>query len=123
MSLLDTCDPDSSTMAGLASLTDLKAPNWALAACRTSVMPAGPGITPGLASVTELFFSESIPDIIAAKAICRTCDLAAQCLTAAVEQREPNGVWGGELFKEGKIVARKRPRGRPPKDPTKRLWA
>ena len=30
-------------------------------------------------------------------------------------RREPWGVWGGELFVNGKIVAQKRKRGRPPK--------
>ncbi|HEX6577357.1 MAG TPA: WhiB family transcriptional regulator, partial [Jiangellaceae bacterium] len=30
-------------------------------------------------------------------------------------RREPWGVWGGELFISGVVVARKRPRGRPRK--------
>ncbi len=33
----------------------------------------------------------------------------------ALTRREPWGVWGGELFVNGKIVAQKRKRGRPPK--------
>jgi len=32
-------------------------------------------------------------------------------------------VWGGQLFKDGKVLAVKRPRGRPPKDPARRLTA
>jgi WhiB family redox-sensing transcriptional regulator len=38
-----------------------------------------------------------------------------ECLGAALERREPWGVWGGELFVNGKVVAQKRKRGRPPK--------
>ncbi len=37
----------------------------------------------------------------------------AECLAGALERREPWGVWGGELFVSGVVVARKRPRGRP----------
>ncbi len=29
---------------------------------------------------------------------------------------EPWGVWGGELFLQGRVIPRKRPRGRPRKD-------
>ncbi|CAM5326708.1 WhiB family transcriptional regulator [Streptomyces tanashiensis] len=36
---------------------------------------------------------------------------------ARQERREPWGVWGGELFVQGVVVARKRPRGRPRKNP------
>ena len=39
------------------------------------------------------------------------------CLAAAVARREPWGVWGGELFVNGKVIANKRRRGRPPKHP------
>ena len=82
--------------------------DWTLAHCAAS--------DAGAATMTELFFSDEIPAIRAAKAICATCPLAEPCLAGALERREPWGVWGGELFKDGKIVAVKRPRGRPPKD-------
>ena len=36
-------------------------------------------------------------------------------LEGAIERREPWGVWGGQLFLNGKILASKRRRGRPPK--------
>jgi WhiB family redox-sensing transcriptional regulator len=68
-------------------------------------------------SLTELFFSDQIPDILAAKAICATCPLVVPCLEGARERREPWGVWGGQLFLNGKILAQKRRRGRPPKNP------
>jgi hypothetical protein len=80
--------------------------DWSAAACR------GGDVAP-----TELFFSDDIPDIIEAKRICASCPLAARCLEGAVERREPWGVWGGELFVNGRILAQKRKRGRPPKNP------
>jgi WhiB family transcriptional regulator, redox-sensing transcriptional regulator len=64
---------------------------------------------------SSLWFSEQIPDIAAAKAICTTCSLVNACLSGAVTRREPWGVWGGQLFVNGKILAQKRKRGRPPK--------
>jgi WhiB family redox-sensing transcriptional regulator len=38
------------------------------------------------------------------------------CLQGALERREPWGVWGGELFANGAVLAHKRRRGRPRKD-------
>ena len=52
-----------------------------------------------------------------AKAICLTCPLIVPCLEGALERREPWGVWGGQLFLNGKVLAQKRRRGRPPKNP------
>ena len=69
----------------------------------------------GSASLVELFFSEQLDDIARAKQFCRACDVRAECLEAALERREPWGVWGGELFIQGVVVPRKRPRGRPRK--------
>ena len=66
-------------------------------------------------SMTELFFSEQLDDIAAAKAFCAGCPVKDNCLDAALTRREPWGVWGGELFVHGKVVAQKRKRGRPPK--------
>lgn len=64
----------------------------------------------------ELWFAEEPGGIAAARALCLECPLRTACLTGALERREPWGVWGGELFERGAIVARKRPRGRPRKD-------
>ena len=66
-------------------------------------------------SMTELFFSEQLDDIAAAKAFCAGCPVREDCLEGALDRREPWGVWGGELFVHGKVVAQKRKRGRPPK--------
>jgi WhiB family redox-sensing transcriptional regulator len=60
-----------------------------------------------------LWFSEQPADLELAKASCQTCSLRGPCLAGAVERAEPFGVWGGEIFEKGKIVAFKRPRGHP----------
>jgi WhiB family redox-sensing transcriptional regulator len=65
---------------------------------------------------TEVFFSEDLYDIARAKHLCRSCPVQAPCLAGAVDRREPAGVWGGELFLNGHVVAQKRRRGRPPKN-------
>ncbi len=63
----------------------------------------------------ELWFAESPADLEQAKSYCAGCPLRAACLAGALERREPWGVWGGELFERGAVIARKRPRGRPRK--------
>jgi WhiB family redox-sensing transcriptional regulator len=79
---------------------------WDQAACRD--------LTGGLVG---LFFSEELHDIAQAKRICATCPVLASCLEGAIERREPWGVWGGQLFLNGRILQSKRRRGRPPKTP------
>jgi len=64
----------------------------------------------------ELWFAESPADVEVAKALCGACPLRNECLANALGREEPWGVWGGELFVHGVIVARKRPRGRPRKE-------
>ena len=64
----------------------------------------------------ELFFAESPTDVELAKSLCASCPVRATCLAGALDRREPWGVWGGELFIGGVVVARKRPRGRPRKN-------
>ncbi|WP_405011687.1 WhiB family transcriptional regulator [Kitasatospora sp. NBC_01539] len=63
----------------------------------------------------EVFFAETPADVEYAKSLCGTCPVKESCLAGALDRREPWGVWGGELFVQGVIVARKRPRGRPRK--------
>jgi WhiB family transcriptional regulator, redox-sensing transcriptional regulator len=63
----------------------------------------------------ELFFAELPRDVEQAKALCQDCRARLACLAGALERKEPWGVWGGELLMSGAVVARKRPRGRPPK--------
>ncbi len=64
---------------------------------------------------SDLFFSEELQDIAAAKRICAECPVIAPCLEGAIGRSEPCGVWGGQLFLNGRILASKRRRGRPPK--------
>ena len=71
----------------------------------------------GTGALTQLFFSEQLDDIARAKAICSGCEVREPCFEGARARREPYGVWGGRLFLKGKVLAVKRPRGRPPKVP------
>ncbi|WP_367188085.1 WhiB family transcriptional regulator [Cellulomonas sp. 73-92] len=64
----------------------------------------------------ELWFAEHTAQVEQAKALCRTCPLLEGCLAGAIEREEPWGVWGGEVFVGGQVVATKRGRGRPRKD-------
>jgi WhiB family redox-sensing transcriptional regulator len=64
----------------------------------------------------ELWFAERPDDVALAQALCGTCPVRAACLAGALERREPWGVWGGEVFERGTVVARKRRPGRPRKD-------
>jgi WhiB family transcriptional regulator, redox-sensing transcriptional regulator len=63
----------------------------------------------------DLFFAERPDDLERAKALCADCPAKAACLAAALARAEPWGVWGGEIFDQGVVIARKRPRGRPRK--------
>ncbi|HLR57528.1 MAG TPA: WhiB family transcriptional regulator [Beutenbergiaceae bacterium] len=65
----------------------------------------------------DLWFAEHAPDLKRAQSLCGTCPLRVECLQGALEREEPWGVWGGEIFVDGKIVANKRGRGRPRKHP------
>jgi len=68
-------------------------------------------------ALVDLFFSEQLDDILRAKAFCQECPVREPCLEGALARREPWGVWGGELFLSGVVIPRKRPRGRPRKNP------
>lgn len=61
----------------------------------------------------DLWFAEHTDEIERAKALCLECPIRDLCLTAAIERREPWGVWGGEVFVKGTPVPAKRGRGRP----------
>ena len=72
---------------------------------------------PCRANDPELFFAESPGDVEYAKQLCQDCPVRLLCLAGALERREPWGVWGGQLFLQGVVIPRKRPRGRPRKNP------
>ena len=63
----------------------------------------------------DLWFAESPAELERAKELCAGCPLKAECLASALSRQEPWGVWGGEIFERGTVIARKRPRGRPSK--------
>ena len=63
----------------------------------------------------DLWFADTPADLEQAKVLCAGCPVVAECLAGALARREPWGVWGGEIFERGAVVARKRPRGRPRK--------
>lgn len=96
---------------------------FAIESTQGLVDPAGPGdewadanCRDSSGSLTGLFFSDQIPDILRAKEICGDCPLIAPCLEGALDRREPWGVWGGQLFLNGHVLTQKRKRGRPPKN-------
>ena len=62
----------------------------------------------------ELWFAEESVDL--AKSFCRRCPIRRECLTEAFARSEPWGVWGGELFDQGRIVPAPKAKGRPRKD-------
>jgi|KBSMisStandDraft_5_1062788.scaffolds.fasta_scaffold1371195_1 WhiB family redox-sensing transcriptional regulator len=101
---------EEESQAGALELVVTPVDPWAKARCRD-----------GHGTLTHLFFSDEVLEIARAKAICAKCPLQSQCLDAALERLEPWGVWGGQLIANGRVVAHKRPRGRPPKHPRPEL--
>ncbi len=65
--------------------------------------------------MTDVFFSDAPADIEEAKRICTSCPVIEECFQYAIDYREPCGVWGGHLFRNGHVQAVKRRRGRPSK--------
>ncbi|HEX4430380.1 MAG TPA: WhiB family transcriptional regulator [Frankiaceae bacterium] len=65
----------------------------------------------------RLWFSEQPAELEQAKTLCSACPAQKSCLAGALRRREYAGVWGGEIFEQGNVVAFKRPRGRPRKHP------
>ena len=61
----------------------------------------------------EIFFSEKSEEIACAKTLCGGCPVKKECLEGALSRGEPAGVWGGELFEDGVVIAAKRMPGRP----------
>lgn len=72
-------------------------------ACRSSANP-------------DLWFADTPADLERAKLLCLDCPVRSECLAGALARQEPWGVWGGEIFERGAVIARKRPRGRPRKE-------
>ena len=63
-----------------------------------------------------MWFAEKSAELERAKQLCVDCPIRSACLAGAVDRQEPWGVWGGEIFDHGAVVAKKRSRGRPRKN-------
>ena len=68
-----------------------------------------------IAEDANLWFADAPQDLERAKRLCAGCPIRTECLAGALRRGEPWGVWGGEIFRRGRVIARKRPRGRPSK--------
>jgi WhiB family redox-sensing transcriptional regulator len=75
-------------------------------------------LLPCRANDPDLWFAESPDDVEIAKTLCLGCPIQHLCLSGAIQRGEPCGVWGGQLFLKGAVIARKRLAGRPRKDET-----
>jgi WhiB family redox-sensing transcriptional regulator len=93
-------------------LSELLMPGWADEK-KMAMTTFSEGNLPCHTAEPETFFSEDASVIANAKALCGACPMKAVCLQGALERSEPCGVWGGELFDEGKIISHKRSPGRP----------
>lgn len=57
----------------------------------------------------EAFFPEKGGTATAAKAVCRPCPVAAECLEYALSSPEPmSGVWGGTVEHDRRVMRRAR---------------
>ena len=61
--------------------------------------------TPCRSHDPDLWFAEDLPTVERAQSLCRICPLQQECLLGAIARREPWGVWGGEVFEQGQVVA------------------
>lgn len=88
----------------------------------TSAATSGSTVVGALADLpcrrhpADLWFAELPHEVERAKELCGGCPIRAGCLAEALRRSEPWGVWGGQLVLQGRVVPRKRPRGRPRKD-------
>jgi WhiB family redox-sensing transcriptional regulator len=94
--------PDSNPVAGLGGLLDAPPRVESTLPCRD-------------AEDADLWFADTPAELERAKSLCASCPVRAECLAGALRREEPWGVWGGEIFQRGSVIARKRPRGRPSK--------
>ena len=56
---------------------------------------------------SEVFFPARGADTTAMKAICRECDVQAECLTFAINNGEKFGIWGGKSERERRAIRRR----------------
>jgi hypothetical protein len=65
----------------------------------------------------EIDFFASSGNQERAKAVCRTCPVAEECLAYALERYETEGIWGGKTPVERRELIPRRGPGRPRKQP------
>ena len=106
--------PSEATAGPLTAMSEL--PAQALFGALDPLAKECPDDVPCRVSDADLWFADTPNELEQAKTMCLSCPARLACLAGAVERREPWGVWGGEIFERGAIVARKRPRGRPRKE-------
>lgn len=94
-------------------LSELLVPGWAEGGMIGLGEVTGDISLPCHTAEPELFFDESANRVLLAKSLCNSCPMRNACLEGALSRREPCGIWGGELFVNGEIVASKRTVGRP----------
>lgn len=63
----------------------------------------------------DMWFAEGTAPTEQARRLCHACHVRAACLEGALARSEPWGVWGGEVFEDGRVIPVKRGRGRPRK--------
>jgi WhiB family redox-sensing transcriptional regulator len=89
--------------------------NWAVTPSAVETVDVG-GEVPCRRFDPDLWFADQPAELELAKSLCVDCPVRVECLAGALERQEPWGVWGGEIFDHGVVIARKRPRGRPRKE-------
>jgi len=89
--------------------------NWAVPTPVFETVDVG-GEVPCRRFDPDLWFADQPAELELAKSLCGDCPVRVECLAGALERAEPWGVWGGEIFERGAVIARKRPRGRPRKE-------
>jgi WhiB family redox-sensing transcriptional regulator len=47
-----------------------------------------------------------VPQVAAAKAICRGCPVCAECLDYAMQTAQDHGIWGGTTDEERRVARR-----------------
>ena len=101
-------------------LSELLVPGWAdsesmIGIREITVLQGDEGVSelPCHTADPEIFFAEDASTIARAKLACAGCPMKAACLEGALSRSEPCGVWGGELFDQGRVIQAKRLPGRP----------
>ncbi|OQO89791.1 WhiB family transcriptional regulator [Saccharomonospora piscinae] len=109
--------PSATAFASEKALTDDRAGSTGVAELLDSAPTPDAVALPCRSGDADLWFAEAPAELERAKYLCGDCPVRASCLAGALARQEPWGVWGGEIFERGAVVARKRPRGRPRKHP------